>query len=419
MAPERCNGVRQDCPPQVSAAEFDVASPDIPTDPTKPDQQAFDALVEAGRQLLRKLGPDRTLKVGTLNTYGLCFGPYCLFYEKPHRTERMKQIGERLRTQRDDVVFLQEISSDADFKYYQEAGGYDYGFYVPESDIAILSHYPLAEAAYQTYRWQGSTMEDCMRGPLFGLTHGFMRATLDFHGTPILLVTMHPPPRSESIPGFGLSADAISPERVAQFTELREALREHQGLVIMGGDMNTGPGRVEFDILRKYFNFDDTFQAAASPCVDGAQVTFDENNRWVKDQGIPGEGRIDHILVSREILTEAACIPKIADLSDHYPYQVTLRIPDQEAHLEPPVRRGEPKEELALIAGLNDYFWDPNLYQEKLFPLCKFSGHVGHRQFIETRSFLNDLYFQLQTAPLPEGPFCAGVFQSLQRGDDS
>ena len=118
MAPERCNGVRTDCPPQASTAEIGIASPGIAPDPIQPDPQALDTLMEAGRQLLRKLGPDRTLKVGTLNTYGLCFGqvdsigpfgPFCLFYEKPNRTERMKQIGERLRAQGDDVVFLQEI----------------------------------------------------------------------------------------------------------------------------------------------------------------------------------------------------------------------------------------------------------------------------------------------------------------------
>lgn len=318
---------------------------------------------------------NKQLKVITFNTYLLCVGPKCLLRSVPEIKERKKLIVKWLKKQNADIVFLQEIWQPEQFDFIRKESGYPHSIYFgEESDLALLSRYPLSHPKFIPTHWQGSHGEDCKKG-VVGYRYGFASAKMDYNGTEVLLANVHPIARRVAIKGFVEPADAITPERLILQLNFWNELKNDLQLkpIIFAGDFNMNPDSVEYAHFERRFRLTNTLIPNKNLC------SYCSSNSLAQWQGNPAEGVIDYIFVNDffSIVDAKIDFPK-PDLSDHQPVEAVL-----ELNQIPRRDRSRPVPTKDEINELIQY-----VKKVSLSPYCYLSYEMGWKQKKKTIKFL-------------------------------
>lgn len=214
-----------------------------------------------------------------------------------------EDIGTFLRAEMPDIVALQEtfgpfkeavVASLRDVYPYSSAGTA-----VEESDIEILSRYPISEISFAATERVGRT------------AFRVMRAVVDFDGTPIAFYAVHAP-----TPRFG-EADWQARNRILRDVGTAAARDAATMAVIVAGDFNTPSWSPH---LRRLL--------AAASLADTSGRLLPGATRLVDRPGLPLSfgAPVDHILVSAGIFWSPVRLgPAIG--SDHLPVTAVLILP--------------------------------------------------------------------------------------------
>lgn len=214
-----------------------------------------------------------------------------------------EDIGTFLRAELPDVVALQEtfgpfkealVASLRDAYPYSSAGTA-----VEESDIEILSRYPISEISFAATERVGRT------------AYRVMRAVIEFEGTPVAFYAVHAPtPRFDE-------ADWQARNRILRDVGIAAAVDAATMPVIVAGDFNTPSWSPH---LRRLL--------ATAKLTDTSGRLLPSATRLVDREGLPLSfgAPVDHILVSPGVFwTPVRLGPPLG--SDHLPVTVDLILP--------------------------------------------------------------------------------------------
>lgn len=231
----------------------------------------------------------RTLRVTTFNT----------LIGNAHPDD----IGTFLRAERPDIVALQEtfgpfkeavVASLRDLYPYSSAGTA-----VADSDIEILSRYPISQITFAATERVGRT------------AYRVMRAVVDVDGTPVAFYALHAP-----TPRFG-EADWRARNRLLDEVGIAAARDALMMPVIVAGDFNTPSWSPHLRRLLDAAGLTDT----SGRLLPGA-------TRLVDREGLPMSfgAPVDHILVSAGVFWSPVRLgPPLG--SDHLPVTADLVLP--------------------------------------------------------------------------------------------
>ncbi|XP_011298376.1 putative neutral sphingomyelinase [Fopius arisanus] len=229
------------------------------------------------------------LRVLTLNCWGI---PYV----SRHRDRRMKAIAEQLSSGDYDIVCLQEIWSLKDFnmiKYKtQDKLPHTHYFYsgVLGSGICLLSRYPIEDVMFHKWALNGY-VHKIHHGDWFG-GKGVGLCRLKVHDANINVYVAHL--HAE----YDTENDEYSAHRVLQAFDMAQFIRmTRQGAdaVILGGDLNTGPDDLAYQIISGIASLVD----ACSNIHSDVGTSECANNSYTPKKIaklLPQGKRIDHIL---------------------------------------------------------------------------------------------------------------------------
>lgn len=333
------------------------------------------------------------LKVITLNTYLVCAGPWCLLREAPEVEKRMEQAAEWLKKQNADIVFLQEIWQPEQFEYFKKNAGYPYSVYFgEESDLAILSRYPLSDSQFKQTSWQGSYYNDCKK-TLVAFHYGLGTVMVNINGNRVLLANTHTIPRRKDLEGFDRPADVLTPERLTLLLEFRTWLKEdlYSHPLIFAGDFNMNPIADASTFFHRLFDLTDTFKnVALVKKYKGPFCTFCEKNKWNIEKGSPGEGILDYIFSNRFFKPVSGKIHHPhPEFSDHQPVEVLLEIKNKEYN----AKKSPSLSELVNAQEIDELI---NYFKNVSFsPYCYLSWELGWKQRRRTIEFLRQIKEQL------------------------
>jgi exonuclease III len=285
--------------------------------------------------------------------------------------KRADEIGKWIKAQDLGVVFLQEVVNRKAFDRVAEASGYDGVYfgdrdspdtdkYGGQSDLALLSKYPIVSHEFIPTIWQGAERDRCQIEDQLGIKHGFGIALLDVNGQEVYVVAAHGLPRKPEDADFADPSDRYTPERVEHMLEARQIVARLEATgrpIIFAGDFNFNFENDEFGYFSELFpEFEDSLLASVGRGLyTGALTTYSTDNPWVQEQHYPDHGVLDHEF-TRGLSTVSATIDSSTTFSDHYPVVSVLKVSgDADSYLQagsvPP----------AMIEGLIKYFEAPNI----------------------------------------------------------
>jgi sphingomyelin phosphodiesterase 2 len=178
------------------------------------------------------------LSLVTLNVWALPFGI------ARRTSERLREIGERMRRWDADVLLLQEAWTDAareGLAAAARASGRTHVF-DPGGGLLVASHLPFEAAEFRPYALAGIATH-LHRGDYQG-GKGFARVRVRTAVGPLELVNTHLHAQYEPD-----GADAYLGHRTGQAVELAAALGEPALPLVAAGDFNTSEGRPEYRVL--------------------------------------------------------------------------------------------------------------------------------------------------------------------------
>lgn len=275
------------------------------------------------------------LRVLTLNCWGLVG-------VSKHRVERMTAIANYLSTSDYDFVFLQEVWTLEDFKRIRRKAKHNlpFGHYfysgVTGSGVCILSKSPIVDTGMFKYSLNGYAHKilhgDWFGGKVVGL------CKVNHRGLLINLYTTHL--HAE----YNRRCDVYLTHRICQAFELSQYVKhtsENCDLAILGGDFNTEPLDLSYNIILYNTELVDTFVDQErvnreSLCV-GATCGHPDNlyTPSYEKSACPTGKRIDYVMykVGRGVTVETklCTTPKLKTpsgnpLSDHEPLDVVMRL---------------------------------------------------------------------------------------------
>ncbi|KAK0183466.1 hypothetical protein PV327_001504 [Microctonus hyperodae] len=229
------------------------------------------------------------LKVITLNCWGI---PYV----SKNRSQRMYAIAEELSSSDFDVVCLQEVWSTDDFTYIkktcQENLPHSHYFHsgVLGSGLCLLSKYPIQDVMFHKWSLNGY-VHKIHHGDWFG-GKGVGLCKLKVYNMNINVYVAHL--HAE----YNCEHDEYSAHRVLQAFDMAQFIRmTEQGAdaVVLGGDLNTGPGDLAYNIIKGVVCLNDS----CSTVNNDLGTSECANNSYTSEKiarKFPQGKRIDHIL---------------------------------------------------------------------------------------------------------------------------
>lgn len=216
-------------------------------------------------------------------------------------------LAKRLRESGADVVFLQEVWQEEWFKKIAAESGYKHVIYFGDvaqgnSDLAILSKYPLTDVIFEPLSWQGATYDARGMKITFNHIYGVGIATLHYGAKKISIFNVHPLPRHPFEPNYRETASRDTPERILQGLHTRDIVKKHLKPgqpAVVAGDFNWSDGQDESQVFANFFGFKSTSKFLAKSYSRPFELaTFSARNDLNRMRGNLGEGVIDRFLVS-------------------------------------------------------------------------------------------------------------------------
>lgn len=105
------------------------------------------------------------LKVMTFNVNLVCVGPACFAAGNEEDVfNRAKKIGEWIKAQDPDLVFLQEVVQKRHFYILQQLSGLPYAHFSDEiTGLGFLSRFPVSDFSEKVFSWQGANFIEAKR----------------------------------------------------------------------------------------------------------------------------------------------------------------------------------------------------------------------------------------------------------------
>ncbi|NXN78977.1 NSMA phosphodiesterase, partial [Bombycilla garrulus] len=280
--------------------------------------------------------PTLRLRVFDLNCWAIR-------YLSKRRQERIRLIGDTLRREGFDLVLLQEVWSEQDYRELKVklADRYPFSHYfrsgVIGSGLCVFSRFPILDTLLYQYS---------LNGYPYMLQHGDW-----FCGKSVGLVVSVWESEPLCFPSLQLHAeycrdeDAYLPHRLVQAWELAQFIRHTSkaaDVVLLGGDLNMHPEDVGVRLLRGWTGLRDAFAEATrfEGCKNGCTLVPD--NRFTNKSELlpfPLGIRIDYILYKaissftvkcEELKTTTGPAPGTdIPFSDHEAVMATLHIQRQ------------------------------------------------------------------------------------------
>ncbi|NXN34743.1 NSMA phosphodiesterase, partial [Rhinoptilus africanus] len=278
--------------------------------------------------------PTLRLRVFDLNCWAIR-------YLSKRRQERVQLIGDTLRREGFDLVFLQEVWSEQDYSDLKvKLGGcYPFSHYfrsgVIGSGLCVFSRFPILDTLLYQYS---------LNGYPYMLQHGDWFCGKAMAGAGVGVPASRPlcPPSRQLHAEYCREKDAYLPHRLVQAWELAQFIRHTSkaaDVVLLGGDLNMHPEDVGIRLLRGWTGLRDAF--AEATCFEGCEdgCTLVPNNCFtVKSELLPFPLgiRIDYILYKavssftvkcEELKTTTGTAPGMdIPFSDHEAVMATLHI---------------------------------------------------------------------------------------------
>ncbi|MBI3232367.1 MAG: hypothetical protein HYZ51_04810 [Candidatus Doudnabacteria bacterium] len=183
------------------------------------------------------------------------------------RKERLPFIFSALQKESPDIIFLQEVFLKQDAKYLiekLEEVGFKESFH--SKDLLFLSKYPIVSSEQRKLNNWGSFL-------VFGLLERQLKNVyqiikVNIDEELITFVNLH-------LLGPYRNTKIYQETREKQIQEICENFSAGQDKIIMGGDFNFDMNTPSYDIVTKYFHFNDTFIHTGAP-------TFSISNSNIK-----------------------------------------------------------------------------------------------------------------------------------------
>ncbi|XP_025415358.1 putative neutral sphingomyelinase isoform X2 [Sipha flava] len=226
------------------------------------------------------------LSVFTLNIWGLRL-------VSENRTERVKALANRLRNGEYDIVCLQELWCENDWRYLKEycKTKFKYIHYFNSgmlgSGMCIMSCYPIIDIHYHSFILNGY-LHMVMHGDWFG-GKGVGLCRIDVQGFVVDVYTTH------LHACYNPSNDKYIIHRVIQAFETANFIRitsNSSDLAILAGDINSDPNDICYKLISFGANMKDCYLACPSNSV---KCTFSHPQNSYRNPS-EGESRIDYIL---------------------------------------------------------------------------------------------------------------------------
>ena len=250
------------------------------------------------------------MRILTLNTWGT-FGP----------PQRRAVLIDQIRAQEADLLCLQEVADEDLLR----ALGYPHLLHFPESQLALLSYFPILSHRSILYR----SVPALERHP-----RGILLAELRTREAPFWVATTHLSWKPED-----------EPSRLSQVKELLNRVEKFPGPVLLSGDFNATPSDSPVGhVLRE--GFVDLFSArhqtvrrtfaddsvANAHCPNAAGTTWDNQNPFIQSHTVHfPDRRIDFLFLKNSLWQLETCrvtcnqpTPEGLYPSDHFGVLATL-----------------------------------------------------------------------------------------------
>ena len=258
----------------------------------------------------------------------------------PVPKKRSAQLARWMKSQRADVVAVQELFSKNLFKKIAKESGYKHKAFFPERQLAIYSKHPIKHSKFHKFSWQSPSNTSCIAETFFGRRYGFGVVEIDYDGDTIYVANFHGLSRLTDSSKVGVYRDRQTPQRLSHFLEAKLALEEvmRSGKpIILTGDFNFNPTYKEYEFFKRLFGDKTTDALSFSVSMGlytGQLSTFSANNPWARDQKLPDEGVLDYVFVSGAQVLDAWIDHPDPAFSDHWPVGACVEV---EQSKEPPM----------------------------------------------------------------------------------
>lgn len=244
------------------------------------------------------------------------------------KKKRLANLCEFLKSSDLDAVMLQEVWLKKDAKTLSEACGFKYVCYQDDesfqSGLMILSNNYITNCSKKVFLDEASNT-----GMGSFIEKNVHKAFLMAHvtvsnGQDVTLITTHTisnyqPEVEENTNTLKFKQDPDEGVRLSQLKEIFDYVHDLDEPVVIGGDLNTGPGYPIWDALE--------ITALGEGYSDDGnyEVTFSSSNKYVIDD----EGSLDHFFVKDIDINKTVVLSEksvIADSSDHYAKMIDVSI---------------------------------------------------------------------------------------------
>ena len=223
------------------------------------------------------------LRLGTFNVWGLP-APFAR-----HVEQRIDKVAARLPDLDLDVLLIQEAWLTGLREKLMRAAK-DAGFQVSggrgeaaSGGLLVLSRLPIRETRFERFNFRGDP-EEILEGEYLA-GKGFLVATLDGPDGPVRIVNTH------TLAHYHRSQPSLdSAVRVVQILQLVRAVRELEGLVVIGGDFNCQRGDPEYGVFTG-------LTGAVEVGERGTQLATITRRNLYKKHRSAGDQRIDFLFV--------------------------------------------------------------------------------------------------------------------------
>lgn len=323
--------------------------------------------------------PATPLKVITVNAWAYrASGWKRIFFEASDVEDRITGLAHFIKERDPDLVFVQEVWQErwwrqlteqlAENGYLPEGDQHQLYFSTLGSgntDLGLLSRYPLKEARFLSFQWQGSDYVECGRR-LDDEEHvtGVGMATMVLpHGQEVLLVNNHPMHRRSGEEGAGDYRAGLSAERAVQQLETRAAWRYHgEGrAVISAGDFNMDPKQWEYREVFAPLNPElrGSYEHLAGQVQPGLAQPGEELCSYCEGNPLSEggtEGVLDHVFGNEWVGIQGARLhsPRDPALTDHEILEATLTVHPRPIRSRHPVIHASDLPGAAYVSILDD-----------------------------------------------------------------
>lgn len=288
---------------------------------------------------------------------------------------RFPALLDWIKQQDADIIVIQEILGDWFARLLSQLTSYHghhfhYPGYFHTSELGILSKHPITQAIYYPQTWATSWQRYCYIGPSLRAYMGFGFATIDFHGTPVVVGTNHAvvtDPSGAAGPSTFFSseqrsfvdADAWSAERKMVYVDIWRTMAPllDRVPVIYAADLNVAHGHGEYGFWRQLTGMNDGLLDSLNGGVTDYEApnhgrqcerphafeTFSHCNRRVAAAEEGSLGVLDYIFTNHFVKNLYTYIDKSTDtFSDHFAVVGRYRIARRPGHIRLPLRQPLP-----------------------------------------------------------------------------